>query len=86
MSVMAAGEKKEKEARGAETPRARCLRLALPRVNRAIKTLNLVGNLNGHGYESTADDREKIIGRLFDAVHETKRRLEGKKLKEEFTL
>ena len=86
MSVVEAVEKKEKRTREAETPRARFLRLATPRVKRALNALNLVGNLNGHGYDSTPEDREKIIGRLFDAVHETKRRLEGKKLKEEFTL
>ena len=87
MSVMeAVAEKKEKKARGAETPRARFLRLAVPRVNRAVRALNLVGNLNAHGYESTPEDREKIIDKIFNTVHETKRRLEGKKTKEKFAL
>ena len=60
----------------AETPRARFLRLAPPRVQGALNRLRQIGNLGGHGYESTEADREKIITAIFDGVHEMKRRLE----------
>jgi hypothetical protein len=59
-----------------ETPRARFLRLAPPRVQGALNRLRQIGNLGGHGYESTEADREKIITAIFDGVHEMKRRLE----------
>lgn len=87
MTETAVEQKKEKKGRrGAESPRARFLRLAKPRVTRALAKLHQVGNLGSTAYESTPAEREKIVSAIFDAVHETKRRLEGKKAKEEFSL
>jgi hypothetical protein len=88
MSVVVEQEQKRerKTTREAESPRARFLRLAQPRVKNALKRLDLVGNLGSSGYESTDAEKEKIVNAIFDKCHETKRRLEGKKSKEEFAL
>jgi hypothetical protein len=52
-----------------------------------LNRLKQIGNLGGHGYESTEADREKIISAIFDGVHEMKRRLESKHgEKSEFSL
>jgi hypothetical protein len=86
VTVAAAAAKKE-ESSTAETPRARFLRLAPPRVQGALNRLRQIGNLGGHGYESTAVDREKILTAIFDGVHEMKRRLEKQgSEKSEFSL
>jgi hypothetical protein len=69
---------KAAEGATAETPRARFLRLAPPRVQGALNRLRQIGNLSGPGYESTEADREKILTAIFDGVHEMKRRLEKK--------
>ena len=77
----------KQEGATTETPRARFLRLAPPRVQGALNRLKQIGNLGGPTYESTEADREKILTALFDALHEAKRRLESKHAeKSEFTL
>jgi hypothetical protein len=81
-----AAVKKEEDQVSAETPRARFLRLAPPRVQGALNRMRQIGNLSGPGYESTEADREKIITAMFDAVHEMKRRLENKHEKSAFKL
>jgi alpha-D-ribose 1-methylphosphonate 5-triphosphate synthase subunit PhnG len=56
-------------------------------VEGALRRLHQIGNLGGHGYESTEAERQKILTALFDALHEAKRRLENKQSeKSEFTL
>jgi hypothetical protein len=51
-----------------ETPEQRFKRLANPRVNAALKRIQLIGNLAGPGYGSTDEQREKIIDALTQAV------------------
>lgn len=63
----------EKEARKAalkaEPKSTRFMRLALPRVTKAIKAISTIGNLSGGQYESTPEQREKILAALNEAVN-----------------
>ena len=62
-------------------------RLAVNRVNKAVKAIELIGNLgNASLYESSAEDRRKIIKAINDATTQKKNDLEGsKKEKDRFT-
>ena len=62
-------------------------RLAVNRVNKAVKAIELIGNLgNASLYESSAEDRRKIIKAINDATIQMKNDLEGsKKDKDSFT-
>lgn len=51
-----------------ETKAEKFKRMATGRVQRALKTISLIGNLSGNDYEYTPDQVEKIIGALRDAV------------------
>lgn len=59
-----------------ESKRDRFVRLAIARTQAAIKRIHLIGNLAGSGYESTTDQRTKIVKALVDAVEHTRHRLE----------
>ena len=71
-----------------QTPSERFIRLAEKRVKRAIKTLQLIGNLsNRSNYEYT----EEEVKRIFDALSSELRRArarfsEAKSAEEEFRL
>lgn len=58
-----------------ETKNAKFVRLAQARVSRAVKMIYNIGNLGGAGYESTADQRQKIADALNGAVETTINRL-----------
>jgi len=58
-------------------------KLATPRVRRAKKAIELVGNLSGSGYASTTDQVEKIRTVLTDAVTATMARFEKTKKTED---
>jgi ABC-type Fe3+-hydroxamate transport system substrate-binding protein len=61
-----------------ETRRQRFVRLANKRVNRAIKTFRLIGNLsNRTHYEYTDEDVKKIIKMLDDELRAAKQRFEN---------
>ena len=53
-------------------------RLAMNRVNKAIKSIELIGNLGNKSlYESTQDERKKIIKAINDSVAQMKIDLDG---------
>jgi len=59
-------------------------RLAMNRVNKAIKSIELIGNLGNKSlYESTQDERKKIIKAVNDSVAQMKIDLDGNSKKRE---
>lgn len=60
-----------------ETKAEKFVRLGVPRVTRAIKAIGAIGNLGGSGYESTAEQQEKIIAALRAEVDKVEKRLAG---------
>lgn len=52
-------------------------RLGVARVTRAIKAIDSVGKLSGSGYESTPEQRVKIIAALSGAVERVEARFDG---------
>jgi len=61
----------------AETKAEKFARLGMARVPRAIKAITNIGNLAGSGYESTTEQREKIVTALESAVAAVKARFSG---------
>ncbi len=67
-----------------EYKKQRCQRLAMNRVNNAIKSIELIGNLGNKSlYESTQDERKKIIKAINDSVAQMKIDLDGNSKKRE---
>ena len=67
-----------------ESKKQRFKRIAVGRVNKAVKSIELIGNLgNTSLYESTPQDRKKIIKAVNDAVTQMKIELDGKSKKKE---
>lgn len=59
-------------------------RLAMNRVNKAIKSIELIGNLGNKSlYESTTSERKKIIKAINDSVAQMKIDLDGNSKKRE---
>lgn len=69
-----AGESKVPEN---ETKAQKFVRLGVPRVQKAIKALDAIGNLAGSGYESTTEQQEKIITALREKLDAVEKRLAG---------
>ncbi len=61
-----------------ETDAEKFDRLAVQRVNMAIKYIGLVGNLAGPGYERSPEKVEQLLAALQGAVDRAKERFEGK--------
>src|SRR4029079_13526915 len=76
MSEEAKAAQKEKLA--GETKAAKFIRLGNPRVTKAIRTIKLVGNLSGSGYEYSQAQIDKITALLKGAVSETMERFNVK--------
>ena len=57
-------KKRQPAAPEGETKRAKFTRLATARVNKAVKTVSLIGNLAGPGYEFTSTDLDTIRNAL----------------------
>ena len=67
-----------------ENKQQRFQRLAMNRVNKTIKSIELIGNLGNRSlYESTQDERKKIIKAINDAVAQMKIDLDGNTKKRE---
>lgn len=67
-----------------ENKQQRFQRLAMNRVNKTIKSIELIGNLGNRSlYESTQDERKKIIKAINDAVAQMKIDLDGNSKKRE---
>jgi ABC-type Fe3+-hydroxamate transport system substrate-binding protein len=67
-----------------ENKKQRFQRLAMNRVNKAIKSIELIGNLGNKSlYESTSDERKKIIKAINDSVAQMKTDLDGNSKKRE---
>ena len=67
-----------------ENKQQRFQRLAMNRVNKAIKSIELIGNLGNKSlYESTEDERKKIIKAINDSVAQMKIDLDGNTKKRE---
>ena len=62
----------------AESKQDKFKRLASKRVSNAIQKIELIGNLSGSSYECIAEDAEKIIGALQQAVDDVKARFSKK--------
>ena len=61
-----------------ENNKQRFQRLAMNRVNKAIKSIELIGNLGNKSlYESTPDERKKIIKAINNAAIQMKIDLDG---------
>jgi len=63
---------------GAESKQDKFKRLASKRVTNAIHKIELIGNLSGSSYECNAEDVEKIITALQQAVNGVKERFSKK--------
>ena len=70
-------KKEEKMAEG-ESKHDKFKRLASKRVTNAIQKIELIGNLSGSSYECSAEDAEKIITTLQQAVDGVKERFSAK--------
>jgi ribosome biogenesis protein Nip4 len=69
-----------------ESKRDRFRRLAPKRVSNALKRIRHIGNLSAAAYESTEQERAKIVKAVSDAVAEMQRKLEQRKeSQDEFT-
>ena len=67
-----------------ENKQQRFQRLAMNRVNKAVKSIELIGNLGNKSlYESTQDERKKIIKAINDSVAQMKIDLDGNSKKRE---
>lgn len=62
-----------------ETKSAKFLRLANARMPGALKRIGHIANLGGPGYESTEEQRAKIVKALRDAVDMVETKLNGTK-------
>lgn len=69
--------KKREKAPENETPAARFARLGKIRALKAESAIRNVGKLTGRGYESTPEQRAKIVKLLSDALESAKTRLNG---------
>jgi hypothetical protein len=72
-------QKETRKTLRAELAPLRFTRVAKQRLTRALKGISGLGALSGAGYESTAEQRGKIVSYLTDAVDNVKVRLEGVK-------
>jgi hypothetical protein len=61
-----------------ETKNEKFKRLAAMRVTNALKKIGLIGNLAGSGYESSAEEVEKIISALKACVGEVEEKFQKK--------
>jgi len=67
-----------------ENNKQRFQRLAMNRVNKAIKSIELIGNLGNKSlYDSTPEERKKIIKAINDATTQMKIDLEGSSKKKD---
>lgn len=72
-----------------ETDRAKFVRLATKRVNNALKTIQLIGNLSNRGnYEYTGKDVDRIFSALSAEIKNCRERFvsSGSKNKSGFSL
>jgi len=53
-----------------ETKEQRFKRVVVPRVNKALKAIRLIGNCSGSGYAYREEDAVQIFNALADAVNE----------------
>lgn len=74
-TATAARKKRESKVDPDESRNQKFVRLANARVSTAVKKIYQIGNLGGAGYESTADQRDKIAKVLQDAVESAISRL-----------
>lgn len=72
--------------RSNETPEMKFYRLAVPRVNKAVKAVSQIGKLGARSYASTQEQRDKIALALTEAVELTMRQLNGVKTVSKFSL
>jgi len=61
-----------------ETKSEKFKRVVIPRVNKALKAIELVGNQSGSAYAYTEKDVDVIITALHDAVRAVDSRYKGK--------
>ena len=67
-----------------ESKQQKFQRLATKRVNKAIKSIELIGNLGNKSlYQSTSNERKKIIRAINDSVAQMKIDLDGNSKKRE---
>lgn len=64
-----------KDALKNEPKNKRFIRLVNQRVGKAVKAIYNIGNLGGSGYESTQEQRDKVIDALTKAVESVSTRL-----------
>ena len=62
-----------------ESKEARFNRIVLPRINRAIKAISLIGNCSGSTYSYTPERVEAIREALVSTVSDTLRKFSGTK-------
>lgn len=70
--------KKKKAVPKDESKRDKFKRIVEPRVRKALKSIKLIGNCAGAGYEYTASDVSNIIGALNTEVGRLVKKYEGK--------
>ena len=70
--------KKKSTVNKNETKREKFVRVVTPRVNKAIKAIELVGNQAGAAYEPTAADIANVITAMRSAVDKVEKRFNTK--------
>jgi len=69
------------ETKKKETKAEKFVRLAQSRVSKAVRVIYNIGNLGGTGYESTQEQRDKIITALNQAIESVSNRLNKETVK-----
>jgi hypothetical protein len=69
------------ETKPTETRQQKFVRLANARVSKAVKAIYNIGNLGGTGYESTQEQRDKVVAALTDACESVRVRLNKEQVK-----
>lgn len=76
---MAKERRKRTPAPKNETPAERFRRLGAKRVNKALQAIHSVGKLTGRSYESTDEQRKRILDVLREEMKATEAALSGSK-------
>ena len=66
----------------AETKQERFIRVVSPRVNKVVKSINVLGYCAGSSYEYTAEQATQIINLLHDTVNSLQSKFERKRDKQ----
>ncbi|GAG90017.1 unnamed protein product [marine sediment metagenome] len=76
-------KKSRKTILSGETKSARFIRVVTPRIVKAVKAIELIGNCAGSSYESTPEQLEQIFNKLGSTIQETQKKFSAKAAKDD---